>query len=143
MAKPRVLIVEDELAILAMYRDKLELDGFTVDVAGDGEEGLTKAVNFHPDLILLDILMPKMDGLATLRQLKAPGSVTEDIKVIMLTNKEDTKTAAEIFKLAASDYIVKSDLTPAQISERVRQVLDGEAAGEGDDGPIKIEDHLA
>ena len=121
-AKTKVAIIEDDLAIVQMYKAKFERTGYDVAIASDGEQGLALIADFHPDIILLDLMMPNVTGFEVLTKLrKEPHG--DKYKVIVLTNMGDSETAAKIQKLNAEDYIVKAELTPTQVEERVRKVL--------------------
>jgi CheY-like chemotaxis protein len=120
----KILIVEDDSLMLRMYERIFALENFTVDAAHNGEEGLQKVTAFKPDLILLDIMMPKMNGLQTLEALKG-SPATQSIPVIVLTNlagQEDTK---EALAKGAAQYIIKSEHEPKQIVEMVEGLLSG------------------
>lgn len=121
----KILIVEDDSSISEMYKIKFESEGFVVSLAPDGEEGLKKAKAEGPDLILLDVLMPKKDGTETLIELKKD-PITKDIPVIFLTNlggrNEDLTAARE---LGAEDLVVKAQTTPSEVVEKARAVLRG------------------
>jgi DNA-binding response OmpR family regulator len=122
-AKTKVAIIEDDIAIVQMYRTKFENEGYEVETAGDGQTGLELIESFQPDVILLDLMMPNMTGLDMLQQLRAqPGG--KDAKVIVLTNMGDTETATRVYKMAADDYIVKAEMTPKQVAERLKALLD-------------------
>ncbi len=124
--KIKVLIIEDEEMLANMYISKFEKNGFEVEKALDGKEGLKIALKIKPDIILLDVIMPKMDGFMVLRELKT-NSTTKDIPVIMLTNlgqEEDTEKGSQ---LGVSDYLVKADLTPSQVVEKVNIILKKQA----------------
>lgn len=121
-AKPKVAIIEDDIAIVQMYRTKFESSGYEVETAGDGITGLELISSFLPDVILLDLMMPNMGGLDMLSNLRRqPGG--KDAKVIVLTNMGDTETATKVYKMAADDYIVKAEMTPKQVEERVKALL--------------------
>jgi DNA-binding response OmpR family regulator len=120
--KSKIAIIEDDIAIVQMYRTKFETSGYEVETAGDGVTGLQLVESFHPDIILLDLMMPRMGGLDMLAALrKQPDG--KDAKVIVLTNMGDADTAAKINKLDADDYIVKAEMTPKQVEERVSKLL--------------------
>jgi DNA-binding response OmpR family regulator len=124
--KTRVAIIEDDMAIVQMYRTKFETEGYEVATAADGISGLELIDTFMPDVILLDLMMPNMNGLDMLSKLRSqPGG--RDAKVVVLTNMGDTETATKVFKMAANDYIVKAEMTPKQVSDRVKKLLNGEA----------------
>jgi DNA-binding response OmpR family regulator len=118
----KVLIVEDDQMLSEMYGSKFEAEGFTVLRASDGVEGLKLAETEKPAAILLDVIMPKLDGFATLEKLKA-NKATAKIPVIMLTNlgqEEDVKKGKE---LGAADYFVKANQTPSEIVAKVKSLV--------------------
>ncbi|HCC22496.1 hypothetical protein A2480_04480 [Candidatus Uhrbacteria bacterium RIFOXYC2_FULL_47_19] len=120
--KMTVLIVDDDAFLSGIYTTKLEMEGFRVVVARDGEEGLQAAKTEKPSIILLDVLMPKLDGFETLKRLKAD-SETKSIPVIMLTNlgqKEDIEQAKAD---GAEDYLIKAHFVPAEAVEKIRDIL--------------------
>lgn len=121
--KAKVAIIEDDATIVQMYRTKLENSGYTVDTAGDGVEGLELIESFHPDVILLDLMMPNMNGIDMLQRLRGQAEGRK-VKVIVLTNMGDTETATRVYKVSADDYIVKAEMTPSQVVERVAKLLD-------------------
>ncbi len=120
--KVKVLIVDDDAFLSGIYATKLELEGFAVLTARDGDEGLKLALKEVPDLILLDVLMPKMDGFEVLKRLKAEAA-TKPIPVIMLTNlgqKEDIEKGLEE---GAIDYLIKAHFVPAEAVAKIKKVL--------------------
>lgn len=119
-----LLIVEDDPSMARLYNDAFSLSGYEVKSAMNGEDGLKKAQELKPAVILLDIMMPKMDGIRVLEHLKADKR-TRDIPVIMLTNiARDTLGAAEeAMKKGAEKYIVKSDHEPDAIVKLIDEVL--------------------
>ncbi len=118
----KVLIIEDEESLLQMYQTKFEHENYEVVTAGDGSEGIVKAKSEKPDIILLDIILPKKDGFMVLKELKAD-KATSDIKVIMLTNLGQDEDVSKGKKLGAVDYLVKANLTPAQLVDKVAKYL--------------------
>ena len=118
----RVLIVEDDPAVAQMYRIKLELDGYTVTVAPDGEVGLRMAADDQPDLIFLDIRLPKLDGMAVLEALRNTDS-TSSIPVVILSNYSERELVDRGLKLGAMEYLIKSQTTPARLSGWVESWL--------------------
>ena len=116
--KAKVLIVEDEESLAQMYQIKFEHEGYEVFVANDGSSGIESAQKEKPDIILLDIILPKKDGFTVLKELKAEKS-TNAIKVIMLTNLGQDEDIAKGKKFGAVDYLVKANLTPAQLVDKV------------------------
>lgn len=118
----KILLAEDDIQLVDMYKRKFELEGFDVHVAEDGQEAIDKLDAFTPDLILLDIMMPKVDGLEVLRHIRqAPG--LKDVLVIILTNLGNETTSEEIYKLGATDYIVKAEMTPLEVVNKVKEIL--------------------
>lgn len=118
----KILIVEDDTYLANAYRVKLAKAGFEIKNAFDGEEALTVLQTYTPDLILLDIVMPKKDGFATLEEIKANKKL-KDIPVIIASNlgqKEDRDRGA---KLGASDFFVKIDLTLNNLIEKINVLL--------------------
>jgi DNA-binding response OmpR family regulator len=117
-----VLLVEDDPSVLEMYRLKLELDGYRVSTALDGEEGLQKAGDLTPDIIFLDIRLPKMDGLEVLRKLRAQ-ETTRNIPVIILSNYDEEDLVARGLRLGAHEYLIKARTTPSSLSEGIEDWL--------------------
>ncbi len=118
----RVLFVEDDALVAQMYRLKLELDGYSVEVAGDGVAALEKARALLPDMIFLDIRLPKLDGLSVLEELRAYPA-TEHIPVVILSNWNEKELVERGAKLGAFDHMIKSQTTPARLSQRLRDWL--------------------
>jgi CheY-like chemotaxis protein len=114
----QVLLIEDDGALAQMYRVKLERDGYTVRLAGDGEEALRLVAEQPPDLIFLDIRLPRMDGLAFLERLRA-AERTRNIPVVIVSNYSEEELVARGLQLGALEYLVKSQTTPGQLSQRV------------------------
>ena len=125
----KILLAEDDAAIAEMYKLKFEDEGFSVVHAPDGEDALVKAKKEKPDLILLDVVMPKKEGTEVIVDLKADPA-TKNIPVIFLTNLggriEDTQAAQG---LGAEDLIVKSTVTPKDVIAKVREVLERREKG--------------
>lgn len=120
--KQQVLIVEDDATIAGMYQKKFELEGFGVTVAPDGEAGVAAAKANPPAVILLDIIMPKMDGFATLQALKEDAA-TKAVPVILLTNLGQNEDVDKGTKLGAVGYLIKAQLTPGEVVAKVRELL--------------------
>jgi DNA-binding response OmpR family regulator len=114
----RVLLVEDDAALAQMYRVKLERDGYTVQVAGDGEEALSLLRDEVPDLIFLDVRLPRMDGLAFLEQVRAQEQ-TKNIPVVIVSNYSEEELISRGLQLGALEYLIKSQTTPGQLSRGV------------------------
>lgn len=121
---PRILIIEDEPTLLMAMKDALTNSGFTVTVAQNGEEGLKAALDQKPDLIILDILMPIMDGMTLLKKLRQHEEYGKDAKVIILTNLDaDDKLVSDVVETQPTYYLIKSDVNIDGISEKVKEVL--------------------
>jgi CheY-like chemotaxis protein len=109
-----------------MYQKIFTFEQFEVEVASNGEEALAKVVNFNPDLVLLDVMMPKMNGLQVLDKLKADEK-TKNTPVVMLTNLAGQQDAETALAKGAVKYIIKSEYEPKQVVEMVKEVLAGYA----------------
>ena len=118
----KILVVEDEEILLTGLKEELESGGYTVQGASDGVEGIEQAKSFKPELILLDLLMPKMDGMEMLQKLKADAE-TRDIPVVILTNLSDYEKISEALSLGAMDYLVKANYKLEDLLVKVRTVL--------------------
>jgi DNA-binding response OmpR family regulator len=114
----KVLFIEDDPAVAEMYKLKLELDGYMVTVAKDGEEGLQVATDSPPDIIFLDTRLPKMDGFAVLERLRSMER-TAEVPVIILSNYGERELVDRGLKLGALEYLIKSQTTPANLSRGV------------------------
>lgn len=118
----KIAIIEDDPTINQMYRMKFEATGFDVQLASDGESGVALVEAFRPDLILLDLQMPKKDGFQTLKEIRqADWGI--NIPVIILTNLGEEEAPKQLRELNIEGYIVKADLTPSQVVERVKDTL--------------------
>jgi len=114
----RVLFVEDDPTVAQMYRLKLELDGYQVIMAKDGEEGLRLANEIEPDIVFLDIRLPKVDGFAVLEGLRSREE-TRNVPVVILSNYGEQELVERGLKLGALEYLIKSQTTPANLSRGV------------------------
>jgi two-component system phosphate regulon response regulator PhoB len=121
-AAKRILVVEDEPALADIYQTRLAMDGFDVSVASDGISGFAAAIQTHPDLILLDVMLPGKDGFAVLQDLKL-NLATEHIPVIILSNLGQDYEIVRGKKLGAARFLTKANLTPNQVSVQVKAVL--------------------
>ena len=118
----KILIVEDEANLLDVLRDEFVAAGFDVIKAHDGEEGYKLALEKHPDLILVDVLMPKMDGITMFKNLRKHETL-KNLPGIVLTNLSDTKTIEAALESGAYDFLVKSDWEPKSLVKRVSEKL--------------------
>jgi DNA-binding response OmpR family regulator len=121
MAKGKILVVDDEIYIVHILDFSLGMEGYEVLTALDGEQALEKARAEHPDLIVLDIMMPKLDGYETCKLLKAEGA-TRDIPVILLSAKGRNVDQKIGFEVGADDYITKP-FSPRKLVERINALL--------------------
>lgn len=119
-----ILFVEDDKPIAQMYARVLERDGYTVEFAYNGTEGIKKALAKHYDLILLDIMMPEKTGIDVLNELRGPdGEGNPDTKIVILTNLAQDKTSQEALKAQADGYIIKADIVPSQLAGMISSLL--------------------
>src|SRR5262249_8318964 len=114
----RVLLVEDDPEVAQMYRLKLELDGYAVEVASDGLQALLKAMANPPDILFLDLRLPKMDGLGVLEVLRQDER-TRNLPVVILSNYSERELVERGLKLGALDFLIKSQTTPARVAGSV------------------------
>jgi DNA-binding response OmpR family regulator len=119
----RLLLVEDDPEVARMYQLKLELDGYTVEVASDGEAALRLATENPPDLIFLDIRLPGMNGLELLRALRS-GDATRSLPVVILSAYDEPELRDAGIELGALEYLIKSQTTPGEVSGRVFRWLE-------------------
>lgn len=119
----KILLVEDDSFLSSVYATKFELEGFTVLHASDGEQGLKITEKNMPDIILLDILMPKMDGFEMLHRLKLDSKLMQ-IPVVMLTNLGQKEDVERCLKGGAVDYLIKAHFVPGEAVNKVRKILD-------------------
>ena len=117
-----VLLIEDDRDTLEMYRTKLELDGYRVHVALDGEEGLERAKQLLPDIVFLDVRLPKKDGFEVLQELRRHGP-TAETPVIILSNFGERDLVDRGLKLGALEFLVKAQTSPRAISEGINEWL--------------------
>lgn len=120
--KIKILLIEDDSFMVEMYTTKFELEGFEVVAAEDGRKGLDMVKKVKPDIILLDILMPDMDGWDVLKTLKKD-KLLADIPVIMLTNlgqKDDVKKG---FEMGAVGYLIKAHFMPSEVVDKIKKIL--------------------
>ncbi|HYE59851.1 MAG TPA: response regulator [Candidatus Kapabacteria bacterium] len=120
--KVHVLLVEDDAFLANIYKTKFEMEGFRVSQADNGEAGLEDAKKKKPDIILLDILLPKMDGFIVLEHLKGDAD-TKNIPVILLTNLGQKDDVEKGLELGAVDYLIKAHFKPSETVDKVRQAL--------------------
>lgn len=120
----KVLIVEDDPLMSRMYQKIFTFEKYEVEMAGDGEEGLAKAATVKPTIILLDVMMPKMNGLQVLEKLKADPNL-KGIPVVMLTNLAGQQDAETALAKGAVKYIIKSEHEPKEVADMVKEIIAG------------------
>ncbi|KKS26565.1 MAG: Response regulator receiver [Parcubacteria group bacterium GW2011_GWA2_42_11] len=118
----KILIIEDDKFLSEMYATKLKEAGFEVEAAYDGEEGIYAAEEFNPDLILLDIVLPKMDGFEVMQKIRKNAGL-KNIIIIALTNLGQKEEVEKGLALGANDYAIKAHFTPTEVVTKVKKLL--------------------
>ncbi len=118
----KIAIIEDDLAIAQMYRLKFESEGYEVGSAGDGTTGYQLIEDFRPDIVLLDMMMPELNGDDVLAKVRAQ-DWGKDIVVLILTNMGKEEAPDVLDNLNVHSYIVKAEMTPKQVAEAVKEAL--------------------
>jgi DNA-binding response OmpR family regulator len=119
--KPKILIIEDNADLVEMYDLKFNHEGFNVHTATDGEKGILAAVEHKPDVILLDLLMPNMDGFQVLKAIRDNTGL--EAKIIVLSNLGQQDQIQRAFDLGATEYLVKANYQPSEVVTKVRDML--------------------
>jgi DNA-binding response OmpR family regulator len=122
MGKKTILLVEDDSFVSDIYQMKIESEGFDIIVAENGLEAIKRLEKKIPDLILLDIVMPYMDGIETLKKIKKEEK-WKKIPIILLTNLSEKEKIQEALGMGADDYLIKSHFTPSEVMSKVNMVL--------------------
>ena len=130
--QPRILMVEDHAEIAELYQLKLQLDGYRVAVAANGVTGLEMARSLLPDVILLDIHLPQLDGLQLLGALR-DDAATRDLPVVVFSDDDSPSLIQQAERLNVTHYLVKAQVLPSRLSQTVAQVLrtSSSVSGEG------------
>ena len=118
----KILIVEDNATVVNLYRNTLRAAGFTVQAAADGASGLAMVTSFSPDVVLLDLVLPNMDGFAALRKLRADPQFAS-LPVIVLSNTFTSERLNEVWEAGATQVLAKASSSPKHVIEAVRAVL--------------------
>ena len=118
----KIAIIEDDPTISQMYRMKFEAEGYQVGMADNGKRGVDLVKTLQPDIILLDLQMPEMDGAEALSVIRS-NDWGKSIPVIILTNMGEEESPTSLKSLGVSSYIVKADLTPSQVVSKVKETL--------------------
>ena len=121
----KILLIEDEIAIRDVYKELLVFEGYTVDEAGDGDQGLNKALAGDWDILLLDIMLPRRDGLEILTHLKTVPELSKK-PVVLLTNLDKESILKACMDLGANGYLVKSNINPQDVVLEVQKYLNGQ-----------------
>lgn len=121
-SKPKIMIVEDDSFVMDIYQTKLSQEGYAVLPAENGAEAIKELEKEVPDLVLLDIIMPYVDGLQVLKKMKADERL-KNIPVILLTNLSQKENINEGLGLGAEDYLVKSHFTPSEVLEKIKKYI--------------------
>lgn len=120
--KAKILLVEDDDTLAEIYRQRLQLEGFNTRRSKDGEEALKDAIEFNPDLILLDVMMPRMNGFDVLDILRNTEQ-TKNMHIIMLTALSQPKDTERAKELGADDFLVKSQVVISDVVDRIKHHL--------------------
>lgn len=121
--KTHVLLVEDDVFLAQIYQKKFEMEGFKVSVSENGEKGLADIKKKLPDVVLLDVLLPKLDGFAVLERLKSDPGPARNIPVILLTNLGQRDDVDKGLAQGAADYLIKAHFKPSEVVAKVKKVL--------------------
>jgi CheY-like chemotaxis protein len=117
-----ILLIEDDPFLIDIYKSKLKEDGFETEVAEDGDEALGKIKEKKPDLILLDIVLPNVDGWEILKKIRSdPG--LKDLKVIILSNLGQKDEVEKGIELGATKYLIKAHFTPTEVTTEIKKIL--------------------
>lgn len=127
--KQQVLIIEDDEIMARLYEKIFALNGYDPIIAYGGKEGIEKAKELSPELILLDLMMPKIDGFEVLDKLKLEAS-TKDIPVVVLTNLAEEENRVKAMDKGAVRYLVKSEFEPKDVVKQIKNVLSGDTEEE-------------
>ena len=119
---PKILLIEDDTFLANMYSTKLSLKGFEVLETSDGKKGLKLAQKNRPDLILLDLVLPGIDGFEILKTLKE-NKKTKNIPVIVLTNLGEKEQIEKVLNLGVADYLIKAHFLPGEVVEKVKKII--------------------
>jgi two-component system alkaline phosphatase synthesis response regulator PhoP len=131
----KILIVEDEEILLTALSEELKQEGFNIIGAHDGVEGVEKAAAEKPDLILMDLMMPRLDGIGALKQIKENPEI-KDIPVVILTNLSDYGKVSDALSLGAMDYLVKANYRLEELVNKIKTILDRKQEGAPTAAPL-------
>ena len=117
-----MLFVEDDRSVAEMYKLKLELEGYRVDIASDGEMAIEMVDREPPDIIFLDVRLPKLDGFGVLQALRA-NAKTRDVRVVVMSNYSQRELGDRVANLGVLDYLMKTETTPAKLTADLKRWL--------------------
>ena len=117
-----ILLVEDDPFVVDIYTTKLESAGFSIDVAEDGEDALRKLKEKKPDLMILDIVLPNIDGWELLKKIRTELGL-EDLKVVVLSNLSQKEEVQKGVELGAVKYFIKANFTPSEVVEEIKKIF--------------------
>ena len=120
--KKKILLVEDDSVLASVYKSRLELEGFEVEHVANGELALSKVIEYRPDLVVLDAMMPKVNGFDVLDIIRNTPETT-NVRVIMLTALSQPKDKERAEQLGADDYLVKSQVVIGDVVDRIKHHL--------------------
>ena len=132
----KILMVDDDKMLIDLYKERLNLAGFEVEIARNGEEGLAKVHEFQPDLVMMDIMMPKVNGYEALASIKSDPK-TKDIPVIMLSALMRDVNKSKAIEAGAEDFIIKSEVMPIDIIKKIVAIL-GKYNKKAPDGATEV-----
>jgi DNA-binding response OmpR family regulator len=118
----KILLIEDDPFLLSMYSSKFVMENFNIVCADDGLKGIEMAKQEKPDIILLDIMLPKLNGFEVLKKIKAD-EITKNIPVILLTNLNQKDEHEQGLALGAADYLIKAHYLPSEVVEKIKKIL--------------------
>ncbi len=116
----KILLVEDDALLSSIYKMKLEKSGFEVVIVEDGETAVAKLNEINPDLVLLDMVLPKMDGISVCRGMRGKN---RDVKIYFLTNISPEEKGEEAKNAGATGYIIKTSCTPSQLVSKIKEII--------------------
>jgi len=119
----KILLVEDDRFILDMYKEKMGKENFEVRCAEDGASAIKIAKEIMPDIILLDVVMPLMDGFETLQAMKQDDKL-KNIPIVLLTNLGQRRSVEKGLKIGAADYIIKAHFSPSEVVDKIKNIIE-------------------
>jgi len=120
--KVKIVLIEDDVFLAGMYVTKLELEGYEVKLASDGEKGIKAVEEEMPELVLLDIILPKVSGFEVLKHLKGNAD-TKKIPILLLTNLGQRDDVSKGLKLGAEDYLIKAHFMPSEVVDKIKRLV--------------------